>query len=259
MSTLRGTRPGKPFTAAVLAAIAASSSAARAAPRAAGPRVWLEGTAALLAAAAVTSVVAMNTTAGARATEDEAAFVEPLRKPGGPPVWSATVHAPSPAPNPLLASGDELPSFDFEDGTLPADFSYGHVVPGPPRPGSRFCMLGAMSFSWAWHNNVTLGTPDSRVLFSYSPATTLSFDYWVGRDARLVSVVVQSRGRNYVFAQRQVVRESWGSLTFRLDELRASRADAPSLEEGAPITRVEFFGGPIAGGPFYLDNVRFNR
>jgi hypothetical protein len=81
----------------------------------------------------------------------------------------------------------------------------------------------------------------------------------MGHDAALVSVVVQSRGRNYSFVQRQVVREAWGHLTFRLDELRSTRPDAPPLEEGAPITRIELFGGATGGDPFYVDNVRFRR
>jgi RNA polymerase sigma factor (sigma-70 family) len=258
-STLRRTLPGKAFSAAVLAAIASLSSTARAAPRAAGPRVWLQGTAALLVAAAVPGAVVVSTMTTATATEDEAPFVEPRRTPNRPPVWSPTVHAPSPAPTPLFHSPDDLPSFDFEDGVLPEDFRYGHVVAGPPRPGNRFCLLGIVSFSYARRSNVTLVAPDSRVLFSYSPETTLSFDYWAGRGTGLVLVVVTSHGRNYNVIQRQLVHEAWGHMTVRLDELRAKAVDSPPLAEGAPITRLELFGATTAGAPFYVDNVRLHR
>jgi hypothetical protein len=147
-------------------------------------------------------------------------------------------------------------SFDFEDGELPADFIDGHVVASPCPAGSRQCLQGTISPYLGRVHTVTVERVNPPLLV-YAPGQVLSFDYWVGGDARKIIVQGWSKVRrqNYGAELGDLVREGWGRAELPVSELVGYR-DGERLQPGQPVSNIVIKAGKVGGKPFYVDNLR---
>jgi hypothetical protein len=165
------------------------------------------------------------------------------------------LRAPPPPP-PAAPSARTVLSFDFEDGALPEHFVGGHAVPGPPRAGNRYCLIGSVDSYLVTATSITVER--TKGLMSYNSRFVLSFDYWVGADAEelMVQVWAPELGQNFFIDSGDFVRESWGRAELRLSDFKPRVDPARPLRDGERLANIKIFGGRTAGKPLYVDNLR---
>jgi RNA polymerase sigma-70 factor, ECF subfamily len=198
--------------------------------------------------------------APAASTGREVASIAALPKapiaPGHPALPGREVEAPAQQPVEVLFEED------FETGPPLPVLADGEVVPGPPRPGSRFCAIGTLSLrskqkGKIWAVSVATGP----LLFSYSRDIVVAFDYWV--DASNPSVWLQlhspSKRQNYVLQIKAPAVERWEHAEIPLLGLIPIGRSKIPLEEGDRVDNLRIKGGRLGGAPLYVDNIRIFR
>jgi ferric-dicitrate binding protein FerR (iron transport regulator) len=156
-------------------------------------------------------------------------------------------------------TGPSSQAFDFEVGD--ADFDQGHVVRGPACPEGGACIQGTLRpappLLKTWMVARTLER-SAGMLFSYNQRQVLTFDYWVGADAKTVYVQMWDRdqNQNHSIYLRDPVRERWGHAVVRLADLAPNKFPERRLEEGDALSSVVITAGRVGGRPLYVDNIR---
>jgi hypothetical protein len=145
-------------------------------------------------------------------------------------------------------------AWDGEDGRVPVD-TFGALVDGPERVGSRACLAGQQ-------------VPDSPLvrvmlkdaaggLFAYRDDAVLTFSYWAEARVGALSVYLWDATRQAslgaaLIAPPELVPRRWCRATVRLAEFRAA---AERLVAGDVVTELTVQTG-TSGGAMYVDDVR---
>jgi hypothetical protein len=157
------------------------------------------------------------------------------------------------------AKADEKPNqvlfrFDFEDGKLPALFSAGKVVEGPPRAGNRFCVEGVLGPK----GHVFLQREPA--LFTYTEDLALVFDVWV--DARVSTLDLHFWNRTQQASQGieplRIPSEQWVEGVVVPIANFKSGANRSGPRSGDAIVSLAIQTGQ-AGGKLYIDNLELVR
>src|SRR5262249_7681034 len=131
--------------------------------------------------------------------------------------------------------------------------SFGQIVPGPPRPGNRFCIMGGVHTRLGGLH-AGLGTAD---LVHYTPGLVVSFDYWPSEKDQIY-LALRKRGQKEVYEMELHPPQAgvWQHADIRLAESSQWMDNPPPLEAGDAIDSVGIIGGVTGGSFYYIDNVR---
>ncbi len=205
------------------------------------------------------------TTLAAREAQNKVPFLARA----APSVPRLTAAAPQEAAALSVPEPKVLVDFDFEDGVLPPGFIEGHVEPGPPRAGNRYCLLGTIALRWKAPVMAVAWNPGQQV-FAFSERQVLSFDFFAPRGTPIPYVMIAAPGkvssgldkrrvgRNFQFhlAKEQRIREAWTHVEARLSDFAPVGKDAPPFHPGELVTKLQFVAGQPGSGPLFIDNVK---
>ncbi len=163
---------------------------------------------------------------------------------------------PPPAPEPASRSARPLLSFDFESGDLPEGFFGGQLVEGPAHCRSRFALLGTLNLFYPRRLSVSVRRP---VVFTYSPSTTLRFDYWL-KDDEINEIHVHAESwkarRRHSMDLKNLVHGSWTRVELRLSEFTRERPEGQgTFAPGDQVDALVIMGGQTGKALFYIDNL----
>ncbi|MBY0526320.1 MAG: sigma-70 family RNA polymerase sigma factor [Gemmataceae bacterium] len=138
--------------------------------------------------------------------------------------------------------------FDFEDGKLPAVFTAGKVLPGPERPGNRFCLGGERTVLLEKKDGLSIYSDDLYLVFDLwtdAPVSTLDLHFWN-----------QTQRGSFGIEPLRVVRGQWmQGLVVRFADFRFG---TNSPKWGDVISNLSVQAGQ-ADGKIYVDNLEFVR
>jgi hypothetical protein len=163
-------------------------------------------------------------------------------------------------PLPKLVA-ETLIQLTFEDGRMPRGVEAGAVERGPERPGSRFCVAGAMTAGGTSGGHVKLTSDDARGLFAYSDDLVLSFDYWADDSVRTLDLHMWSRVQQTTFGLTvwNTARERWTHQVIPLGDFVRTEPDRLlHLKAGEAVPNLWIQAGQV-GGKLYLDNLEIVR
>jgi RNA polymerase sigma factor (sigma-70 family) len=142
--------------------------------------------------------------------------------------------------------------FDFEDGKLPALFSAGNVVQGPPRTGNRFCIESVLGPK----GHVFLQREPA--LFTYTEDLALVFDVWV--DARVSTLDLHFWNRTQQASQGveplRIPSERW--VEGVVVPIANFRSGGNGPRSGDAIVSLAIQTGQV-NGKLYIDNLELVR
>lgn len=166
------------------------------------------------------------------------------------------VAAPPPTPPtpPSVPDVATVFSLDFEDGQVSPAIKMGYPEPGPPRDGNRFALVGELGDSTYWVKVDREPPP----LFHYSDTQVIAFDYWIGADARDISIVCWHGQRKATFRYwlTSPVHEAWGHAEIRVADMVPVKGPRVALQEGDPIDNLYIRAGNSFGKPLVIDNIK---
>ncbi len=265
-SALVRTRPRKEFVAAVLLAISAmGGGSAQAAPgyfrtgtgMQAAKILALAGTAAvaLVGVSSMTRQQPRHATAAAGDTTETRtsaplpAFVGAEGTHSNLPILTAP-SAPREPANKLVFA------FNFEDGDRPAQAVTGEITPCPPRAGNEYCLTGVVEGKW-----LQLGFSHNTTLFRYSKTLMVSFDYWIGKQARFaIQISADVAGTQYIWVHHPTPGV-WTHFEAPLKDAAPINPDGTLqdggkvMEDGDKISGLVFNTHYAKAEEFHIDNV----
>ncbi len=170
-----------------------------------------------------------------------------------PPAFSAASPDHKPSPRALEQTVFFL---DFEDGEAPPFLISGAVVPGPPREGSRFCVLAGVN-EWALRTNTIMLKAAANAVFTYDRRRILRFAYWIGPGASQITVQTRNGDRhlNYNFTFQPRVRGAWAQAVIPFSSLDPFDKATP-MQDGDTLTDLFIVGGPIGATPLFVDDIQ---
>ncbi len=274
-TSLTKLRPGKTFTAAVLAAVAANlESTATAATAASGLRRTgkVVSTKTLAAGALVVAVGGLimwlqrRPSSGHDAAngDDHKAVSAQILPPFVParttPLQEDGAREPGPAG--VRKKVPTLFDFDFEDGLLPESFTLGHVAAFARGPGNQYVampnvMLGEKPFNdESYYDTMMIVELRPKDLY-YRDTLVVSVDYWPGDNYRFaVEIYNVDRKSNYIHTIMWPPGGRWQNLTIPISSLTPVLADGP-MQPGDKIRTIKLIGGVInSRDPLMIDNLR---
>jgi hypothetical protein len=178
----------------------------------------------------------------AQSEEGEPAIAAPPPTPAAPPPGSDVV---------------TVFSLDFEDGQKNVGIDKGYPAQGPPRPGNRFALVGEFGSSESSPNvaKVSRYTP---AMFHYSDTHVIAFDYWIGADAKDISILAWNpdRAQNFKYWLTSPVRETWGHAEIRVADMFPEIDPKRPIQDGDRICNLYIRAGRIIRKPLFIDNIK---
>ncbi len=162
---------------------------------------------------------------------------------------------PTPTAPPLRSEVVTVISLDFEDGRTSNAIEMGLPAQGPPRAGNRFALVGELGESGTYVVKVTRRPPP---LFHYSDTQVIAFDYWIGADAKNISILCW-HGQTKVtliYWLTSPVHETWGHAEIRVADMVPEEGPKLALQEGDSIHNVYIRAGSLIGKPLLIDNIK---
>jgi hypothetical protein len=149
-------------------------------------------------------------------------------------------------------------SFDFEAGSQDNSLDHGLVASCPARDRNKFCAVGELNPLHVETGAIVALDGGNKGLFKYSDSLTLSFDYWIGPDAKqlVVQMFSNSVQQNFGYAISEPVTGAWAHAELRMTDSRTN-GEARGIRAGDNFRNILFCmvtDGPSV--PIFIDNLR---
>lgn len=132
----------------------------------------------------------------------------------------------------------------------------GAVVTGPPRDGSRFCVLAGVN-EWSLRTNTIMLKGGPNGVFRYDHRRVIRFAYWIGPGVRQIIVQARNgdRNLNYNVGIEPRVRGAWAQAVIPLSSFEPFDTVTP-MRDGDILVDLFIVGGALGGAPLYVDDIQ---